>query len=264
MTNDHASPTGSLSEQPTPGCSAQDDPSIQAARDVLEFVTRVTSSTKIASNRQNAKRSTGPRTTRGKAKSRLNALTHRGFATLRLIPGEDECAYESLCERMLSEAEPKTSVEHMLVEQIIGDLWRLRRVDEAEGAYFEQIRLAEQARELKSSSGGVDRAGPLAGEHGIHAGALLPVASVPREHRSTFLTARLVDEQTRSCHELASSKSDPGKLMLDGMVDPERAFPFGTLEAIRRALVRGILRKNDKLAELQRVRRQSAAHPWRV
>ena len=91
MTNDHASPTGSLSEQPTPGCSAQDDPSIQAARDVLEFVTRVTSSTKIASNRQNAKRSTGPRTTRGKAKSRLNALTHRGFATLRLIPGEDEC-----------------------------------------------------------------------------------------------------------------------------------------------------------------------------
>jgi hypothetical protein len=47
------------------------------------------SSRRIGANKQNAKKSTGPRTEQGKAVSRLNALQHGILSGELVLPGEN-------------------------------------------------------------------------------------------------------------------------------------------------------------------------------
>src|SRR4051794_38051552 len=64
---------GSIPPYPAPGAAAMS----------------LLSPAKLAANRANAQKSTGPRTPDGKAASRLNALTHGLCARIPLVPGED-------------------------------------------------------------------------------------------------------------------------------------------------------------------------------
>lgn len=73
----------------------------------------MTSQRKIEANRRNAKRSTGPRTALGKARSRANALKH-GLASAVLRPvdkAEDKEFYEALLGRGQTRPEQR---EHAL------------------------------------------------------------------------------------------------------------------------------------------------------
>ena len=99
----------------------------------------ISTSKKIEANRKNAKRSIGPRTVRGKLHSRLNALKHGAFSNHRLLPGEVEKDYAQLSTFVFRDAKPKTAIEVMVVDQIVGGIWRLRRVEQAEHAYFRQV-----------------------------------------------------------------------------------------------------------------------------
>ena len=56
----------------------------------------MTSRAKIAANRKNSRNSTGPRSERGKSKSRLNALKYGIYAKTPVLPEEDENAYREL------------------------------------------------------------------------------------------------------------------------------------------------------------------------
>jgi hypothetical protein len=47
------------------------------------------SAKKLAANRANAKKSTGPRTPEGKRRSSKNAVTHGMFCNDTVLPGED-------------------------------------------------------------------------------------------------------------------------------------------------------------------------------
>jgi hypothetical protein len=200
---------------------------------VRELAGLVASNKKIEANRKNAKKSTGPRTQRGKSHARWNALKHAAFATQRLIRGEDEKAYQQLSARVFAEAMPKTAVESMLVDQIVGDMWRLRRVEQAERAYFEQIRASALARALRALSGAESR--------------LVP-EFIEGAERST---AEGGEPISCSASQKLQAATHPDKLMLDGMVSPQRAFPYSTLDQIRRSLVRDVLRKGARLAELR-------------
>ena len=198
-----------------------------------ELVGLVASNKKIGANRDNAKKSTGPRTPQGKSHSRWNALKHGAFAKQRLIDGEDEKTYQQLSARVFAETTPKTAIERMLVDQIVGDLWRLRRVEQAERAYFEQIRVAALARALRTLS----------------ANELQLVPDIAERAKSPI--AEGAEPISRCVRQKLRAAMDPDKLMLDGMVSPDRAFPYSTLEHIRRCLVRDVLRKGASLAELQ-------------
>jgi hypothetical protein len=87
---------------------------------------------KIAANRENARRSTGPKTKLGKSRTKNNALTHGVYATNSLIPGEDAELYEAIKSEQRSIFKPKTFIEKALVDQLIKDLWNLRRIAKAE------------------------------------------------------------------------------------------------------------------------------------
>ena len=105
---------------------------------------------KIAANRENALKSTGPKTERGKTKSRLNALKYGIYATTPLLPGEDEDAYREIVKSNLKHFAPLGPVENLLVSQITSEQWRLERIQRAEIALHARLKEGQILRFLGS------------------------------------------------------------------------------------------------------------------
>src|ERR1039458_5144949 len=83
----------------------------------------------IRANRSNAKRSTGPQTSAGKAGVRFNALVHGLRAESAVIPGEDQSKFDQLLERLSAAWMPQDDMEKSLVEQIAVNQWKLARLE---------------------------------------------------------------------------------------------------------------------------------------
>jgi hypothetical protein len=96
----------------------------------------MTSPRKAEANRQNALKSTGPKTPEGKAAVRLNAIKHGPLSEQGLLPGEDEDALRELSEHLSAELQPVGYLEDLLVERIIAAYWRLRRLGRVEAGIF--------------------------------------------------------------------------------------------------------------------------------
>ena len=90
----------------------------------------------LAANRRNGHLSTGPKTSNGKAVSKLNALKHGLRAREVVLRGRCICEspreFAALHQRLLNDLDPVGLSEEMLVEQIATTYWRLRRVIKAE------------------------------------------------------------------------------------------------------------------------------------
>jgi hypothetical protein len=93
---------------------------------------RPISDRKVAANRANARRSTGPRSTLGKARSSLNAIRHGILARAAFnvtLEGESRRAeFDDLVRGLAQEFQPQTPSEHMMVQQVAGCYWRLAKV----------------------------------------------------------------------------------------------------------------------------------------
>jgi hypothetical protein len=99
----------------------------------------MSSPAKISANRENARKSTGPRSERGKSKSRLNALKFGIYAMTPVLPGEDENVYREITKSNLSHFAPVGPVENMLVRQITAEQWRLERIQMVENALPDRL-----------------------------------------------------------------------------------------------------------------------------
>lgn len=93
-----------------------------------------TSEARIRANRENARRSTGPRTAAGKARSRLNGLRHGLRAETLILPGEDAEALEARRRAWVGELAPGSEVERFLVEDAVAASWRMERCRRVETA----------------------------------------------------------------------------------------------------------------------------------
>ena len=88
----------------------------------------MTSRKKIEANRRNAKKSTGPKTEEGKAKSSMNALKH-GLTSQRVwLNEEEEKDFREFRRGLLDELMPMGSLETQFVCRIAAQMWRLARV----------------------------------------------------------------------------------------------------------------------------------------
>jgi hypothetical protein len=87
----------------------------------------------IEANRLNAKKSTGPRTPAGKAKSKFNALKAGIDAGAEAIPGEDPDQLRLLAEHYYARFTPGLPEEYALVDSLIANDWLLRRLRTIEG-----------------------------------------------------------------------------------------------------------------------------------
>src|SRR5919107_2834685 len=97
----------------------------------------MTSKKQVQANRQNALKSTGPKTPEGKDAVRLNANKHGLRKAEVLLPGEDEEALKELDENLRAELQPVGELENLLVDNIVADHWRLRRLRLVEAGVFD-------------------------------------------------------------------------------------------------------------------------------
>ncbi|MCB1119419.1 MAG: hypothetical protein KDK65_05610 [Chlamydiia bacterium] len=100
----------------------------------------MTSLKQIEANRKNAKRSTGPISSGGKAIVASNAIKHGILSTRTYVEDEERELYEDFCERLFENLRPHGSFESFLVDRIISTAWRLRRIVHVEALLFKKAK----------------------------------------------------------------------------------------------------------------------------
>ena len=90
----------------------------------------------IRANRNNAKKSTGPRTEQGKARVAQNALKHGLLARDTVLPGEDPADFDRQLSALEADLQPANSLEFELVRQIADAQWRMRRLTRMETGFI--------------------------------------------------------------------------------------------------------------------------------
>src|SRR6476620_8155497 len=83
---------------------------------------------RLAANRANAQKSTGPTTPEGKEASKMNAVKHGILSREVLVAGESEEELEAFHESFRQELYPEGARQEMLVDLIVTTHWRLRRL----------------------------------------------------------------------------------------------------------------------------------------
>jgi hypothetical protein len=113
---------------------------------------KVTNKKKIA-NRANARKSTGPRTVKGKSAVALNGVVH-GLRSLKpVLPGlEDAKDWEKHRDVIIGELAPEGAIEAAFAERIALGFWRQARCTEAEGRISEASREKAKWRAIQDSA----------------------------------------------------------------------------------------------------------------
>ena len=86
------------------------------------------SEAKLAANRANAQKSTGPRTDAAKAVTRFNAVRNALTGQTILLPSDDAALYQTHCNAYNKELKPVGAIETNLVQAIADHDWRLARI----------------------------------------------------------------------------------------------------------------------------------------
>ncbi len=89
---------------------------------------------RLAANRANAQKSTGPRTLAGKVKSSLNAVKTGLTGHTVLLPQEDVTLYQAHVARFHEELKPVGELETNTVQSLADTQWRLNRIPGLESA----------------------------------------------------------------------------------------------------------------------------------
>ena len=94
---------------------------------------------------------TGPRTRRGKQRSRYNAVKHGIFSEVVLKGRESIEQYESLLCDLTRQFRPEETLEEVLVEKLAMLLWRHRRLVQTESAEIAKVTefVEEDTRNLR-------------------------------------------------------------------------------------------------------------------
>ena len=108
----------------------------RSTQETNEIATRAVSPKMLASNRRNARKSTGPRSLQGKVASRMNAVRHGILSSAVVVRGvrirEHEEEFKALREECWKSLAPVGRIEEMLADKIVTAQWRLRRALMAE------------------------------------------------------------------------------------------------------------------------------------
>ena len=93
----------------------------------------------ISANRENAEKSTGPRTDEGKAAVSQNAVKHGLFADATVVNGENQADYDLHRDGFLAEMRPVGVMESMLAERFVSLSWRLRRAERMQNQAIDEM-----------------------------------------------------------------------------------------------------------------------------
>lgn len=118
----------------------------------------MTSEKQIRANRENAKRSTGPKTPNGKQMSSKNAIKHGVLSKEIVLPDEDVGQFEELITGLYNHFQPEGQLEVELVDRLAADFWRGRRLHRIEASVLsarinevkERLRLQRKSASAES------------------------------------------------------------------------------------------------------------------
>ena len=94
------------------------------------------SNKQLQANRNNAQKSTGPKTERGRKRSRLNALRHGLTGQVTTMTDEDRAAHDQFCQALIHSLAPEGAMETQLAQRVASDSWRLNRASAIEDNLF--------------------------------------------------------------------------------------------------------------------------------
>lgn len=100
----------------------------------------MTNPARLAANRRNARKSTGPKTAEGKAAVSQNARKHGLLAQDFVCEHESSAEYAAFAAAMYADLAPADTVEAQLVDRIVTCSWRLQRMTLAESSMFDSWR----------------------------------------------------------------------------------------------------------------------------
>jgi hypothetical protein len=98
---------------------------------------RPVSRRRLAANRANARKSTGPRTAAGKRRVSRNAIKHGLCAMFGArLPSESDATFSVFINELEEDLRPRTTLQNVLFPQIANLLWRLERLPQAQADIF--------------------------------------------------------------------------------------------------------------------------------
>jgi hypothetical protein len=107
--------------------------------------------TRVAINRQNTPRSSGPVTPECKPRASLNALRHGLTGETVVLPDDDLAAYQTHFAQVHAELKPQGLLESKAVQTIADTYWRLDRIRAMENNLF-SLGFQEQANAVASDN----------------------------------------------------------------------------------------------------------------
>jgi hypothetical protein len=205
---------------------------------------KMTSERQKAANRANARHSTGPKTSEGKAAVRLNALRHGLLTRDVVLPEEDADAFEDLFNRVRANLLPEGPIEEFLADSVVNAMWRLRRLARAETALLHS-RI-----------------------HGLKADRLqTQVRSYERYEQTyplqTVITDKAAHTEAREAFQRARYERDRDEVLLGRAIDADakEGDAFAKLARYERSLERSFHRALDELRRIQDKRQNRPSSP---
>jgi hypothetical protein len=192
---------------------------------------------RLAANRVNSKKSTGPKTEAGKAKVAANALKHGLNARQNIVLPHQREAYDTLAHDLRAEVQPLGALELDTFQQLLQAAWLLRRTDLFEAALFhpragvnrlllhvERLtrlrgalersyqRAYRRLRELQSTRAAEET---LSTQSQLAHSATTPLAALPRQKKqSHFFPERLYGEYVRAFSNPGTNSKFPLRTLL--------------------------------------------------
>jgi len=208
------------------------------------------SSRKLAANRANAQKSTGPRSAEGKARSSQNSTTHGLFCHAAVLPGENKFDFHGMRTGFMLGFNPQDTVELMLVDRIVLANWKLRRLQESELALnsidrYEAL-AAEQSEEDEDEEYLRYRARAAANAYEI--------------------PPRITEAEVRMKPDLDAFLNDkhaaPPSIILAANINRDDSGRFERLSRYEQRLENQILRMMRELRQLRKDRQKQEPKAW--
>ena len=117
----------------------------------------MTSRAQKEANRENAKRSSGPRTAEGKQRSARNATKHGLTAQQVVVCGEQQQLFDEFRDAVYEKLRPVGVLEDSLVEIITVRIWRARRSGLVEASTYRFQTLAQQAAHARNRANACEK-----------------------------------------------------------------------------------------------------------
>ncbi len=182
----------------------------------------------IRSNRRNAQKSTGPRTTEGKAAVSQNSVQHGLSVRQTIINSESQAEFDLYRERMLSELAPASPMESMLAERIVTLSWRLKRTGRIQNQVIDALNadntsgpLAKLKQSLFFKNLDQSQAGPSTSDAHLALGRM-----AIKDFANARVLDRLLMYERRIEHSLYKTILELQRLNLIRKLDPECEMPF--------------------------------------